>query len=214
MERWAIRWSCDLMLYWNEKHYKRDHAARHVVVIWCSIEMRNTLLPSLYLLTQLWFDALLKWETLAPLAVVVDVRLWFDALLKWETLKQRLVVEAVGLWFDALLKWETLTRGASRARRGCDLMLYWNEKHSPLLRGFRPSRCDLMLYWNEKHYWAEIVLYCWAFQWILKAGKRKQAGPCLRPRSFFRKIPIDVALLAVAWLSFLRYVLCSQTVCL
>ena len=97
---------CDLMLYWNEKQWQRGRGVGRAVVIWCSIEMRNS----------------------AASTINLRYRLWFDALLKWETVGRGILSAPSELWFDALLKWETVLLIRSISMSGCDLMLYWNEK--------------------------------------------------------------------------------------
>ena len=97
---------CDLMLYWNEKQSSPRIGRERRVVIWCSIEMRNSAL----------------WPSTRPIQV------WFDALLKWETGAKSSGEWGWSLWFDALLKWETVSWTDIGSESGCDLMLYWNEK--------------------------------------------------------------------------------------
>jgi len=141
---------CDLMLYWNEKQSAKilqkpstvviwcsiemrnsgsTRTVRQVVVvIWCSIEMRNSCMSVAGTVAVLWFDALLKWETVKNTETLIQILLWFDALLKWETVLPLRSMSPLWLWFDALLKWETVPAPSPELPSSCDLMLYWNEK--------------------------------------------------------------------------------------
>ena len=135
---------CDLMLYWNEKQYLQDQEWRNAVVIWCSIEMRNSFFRVWCVLLWLWFDALLKWETVLHLKFRTDGGC--DLMLYWNE-KQ----------FTVCLLFKS---------NGCDLMLYWNEKQYTILSLAPNVRCDLMLYWNEKQFLAlrtranGVVIWC------------------------------------------------------
>ena len=98
----------------------------------------------------LWFDALLKWETVRLATEARQRLLWFDALLKWETVEGERDMSSNKLWFDALLKWETVLSLPAASLASCDLMLYWNEKQYRRWYSVFSICCDLMLYWNEK----------------------------------------------------------------
>ena len=52
------------MLYWNEKQSRAVFRSLICVVIWCFIEMRNNHKADAHDRQLLWFDALLKWETI------------------------------------------------------------------------------------------------------------------------------------------------------
>ena len=75
-------------------------------MIWCSFEMWNNTIARSHQSMRLWFDALLKCET------IPSVNNYYRHV----------------LWFDALLKCETMWRRKRRSRQSCDLMLFWNVK--------------------------------------------------------------------------------------
>ena len=131
---------------------RADANIRAIVVIWCSIEMRNSQVDHYASAKRvvIWCSIEMRNSSLLPVPSLVA--LWFDALLKWETVLSEFLKIAQQLWFDALLKWETVEVKTSETRLGCDLMLYWNEKQSFKALNQRQKSCDLMLYWNEKQY--------------------------------------------------------------
>ena len=73
------------MLYWNVKQFNRQITLHIKVVIWCSIEMWNSSIGKSPDMLKLWFDALLKCETVRSGRHESGRMLWFDALLKCET---------------------------------------------------------------------------------------------------------------------------------
>ena len=170
---------CDLMLYWNVKQCRTHATANKRAVIWCSIEMWN----SKYYASR-WFPVL-----------------WFDALLKCETVGVGVPIGA--LRCDLMLYWNVkqYPLAKRRDRVGCDLMLYWNVKQLEKARGQSCACCDLMLYWNVKQsryqrLWRPyVVIWCSIEMWNSKKppiGQRKDVviwcsiemwNSCRRPRS-------------------------------
>ncbi len=141
---------CDLMLYWNEKQSESLRMECAQVVIWCSIEMRNSRLMSLRSNGRLWFDALLKWETVTASNFSNGEPLWFDALLKWETVTVPGQFVVGGLWFDALLKWETVVAAvaAPNVTLWFDALLKWETVGVVMGYFVRELWFDALLKWE------------------------------------------------------------------
>ena len=140
------------MLYWNEKQLSTAPLKMPWVVIWCSIEMRNSV--------SCW-----QWCR-------TEVVIWCS--IEMRNSDKSITGQRLMLWFDALLKWETVTTTPSGETECCDLMLYWNEKQWRERQRLRISSCDLMLYWNEKQFEArtrsaatccDLMLYWNEKQW-------------------------------------------------
>ena len=141
------------------------------MLIWCSFEMWNNHRAGWSRPGTLWFDALLKCETICVVLLLAAALLWFDALLKCETIRCRRKTTTTALWFDALLKCETISSTPTCWPCGCDLMLFWNVKQYPRAQALPHARCDLMLFWNVKQsllsfeYTLSVVIWCSFEMW-------------------------------------------------
>ncbi len=143
---------CDLMLYWNEKQLVHFKLRRVTVVIWCSIEMRNSddLHRQRHPGVVIWCSIEMRNSFRAAFRAGARVVIWCSIEMRNSIGASQ--NNCARLWFDALLKWETVRESPRVRSPGCDLMLYWNEKQYGQLQRRRLPSCDLMLYWNEKQY--------------------------------------------------------------
>ncbi len=101
-----------------------------VVVIWCSIEMRNSLHSVWHMAVWVVIWCSIEMRNSQDIIYAIDNLLWFDALLKWETVTR--IWPTSKCRCDLMLYWneKQLDVGRVDRRDRCDLMLYWNEKQS------------------------------------------------------------------------------------
>ena len=99
------------------------------VVIWCSIEMRNS--------------------ASAAGHEAVPVVIWCSIEMRNSANGGAHRAHPVVIWCSIEMR-NSLKVDERVLQSGCDLMLYWNEKQCDKVVKSKRIGCDLMLYWNEK----------------------------------------------------------------
>ena len=162
---------CDLISRWNESQSILPDYIVRTVVIWCFIEMRNNGAPQQPHRRPVVIWCFIEMRNNNMCVKWLATELWFDALLKCETIATAEPKRLVLLWFDALLKCETIVLKQFESGESCDLMLYWNVKQYQRKIKIRKIGCDLMLYWNVKQYGTTnaghnaVVIWCSIEMW-------------------------------------------------